>query len=323
MSNVKKGFIDSIVMVVFLVMTTMGTAWGDATYSSGGYIHLYSVAVSGDGQYEAYLQATDSSGQEFNLQSVWQVTPGVNIAATFAWETGILHIPKLAMYAVSNSTKYAEVEMELIPASDPMRFRVKSVYGLQIGVDDRGPQGDTGDTGPQGPTGATGLQGMAGPIGPQGLTGATGPQGPQGIQGIQGPAGTSDYAYVYNLGFQSVALEADVSFDTNGVSSGITHTAGTAAIVIVSAGTYNISFSVSSTAPNQFALYLNGSPVAGGTYGSGSGTQQNNGSVILSLLPGDIVTLRNHSSTGAVTLQTLAGGTQPNVNASVLMMKLN
>ena len=41
-----------------------------------------------------------------------------------------------------------------------------------------------------------------------------------------GPAGTnglSQYAYVYNLAAQIVAIDADVTFDTNGVmTSGIT-----------------------------------------------------------------------------------------------------
>jgi hypothetical protein len=44
--------------------------------------------------------------------------------------------------------------------------------------------------------------------------------------------------------------------------------------------------------------------------------------VILVLGAGDVITLRNHSSAAAVTLQTLAGGTQTNVNASVSIEKL-
>jgi hypothetical protein len=58
-------------------------------------------------------------------------------------------------------------------------------------------------------------------------------------------------------------------------------------------------------------------------FGSGAGTQQNNGQVILTLVAGDVLTLHNHTSAAAVTLQTLAGGTVANVNASVLIRKLN
>jgi hypothetical protein len=36
-----------------------------------------------------------------------------------------------------------------------------------------------------------------------------------------------------------------------------------------------------------------------------------------------VLTVRNHSSSAAVTLQTLAGGTQTNVNASILIEKLS
>jgi len=36
----------------------------------------------------------------------------------------------------------------------------------------------------------------------------------------------------------------------------------------------------------------------------------------------DVLTLVNHSSAAAVTLQTLAGGTQINVNASLLIERL-
>lgn len=38
---------------------------------------------------------------------------------------------------------------------------------------------------------------------------------------------------------------------------------------------------------------------------------------------GDVLTVRNHSSSSAVTLQTLAGGTQINSNASILIQKVS
>jgi len=70
-------------------------------------------------------------------------------------------------------------------------------------------------------------------------------------------------------------------------------------------------------------LFVNRALVAGSVYGSGTGTQQSNGQVILGLSAGDVVTIVNHSSASAVTLQTLAGGTQTNVNASVRVLKLS
>jgi hypothetical protein len=83
-----------------------------------------------------------------------------------------------------------------------------------------------------------------------------------------------------------------------------------------------VTFSVSSVEPNQFALFVNGALVMGTVYGSGAGTQQSYGQAIITLAADDVLTLRNHTSSAAVTLQTLAGGTQTNVNASILIEKL-
>ncbi|MDQ1448824.1 MAG: hypothetical protein QOC79_1795, partial [Actinomycetota bacterium] len=128
--------------------------------------------------------------------------------------------------------------------------------------------------------------------------------------------------YVYNLAAGTVAIDADVIFSSNGPLVGFTHTPSTSNIVATLAGVYLFDFSVSGNEPSQFGLMVNGVAAGGGIYGTGAGTQQNNGQVVVSLLAGDIVTLRNRSSAAAVTLQTLAGGTQINVNASVVIQQL-
>jgi hypothetical protein len=133
----------------------------------------------------------------------------------------------------------------------------------------------------------------------------------------------SDYGYVYNTGGQTVAVEADVVFASNGpITAGITHALGDSAVTVVNAGDYKVTFIVSGVEPNQFALCVNGAPVASAIYGSGAGTQQTNGQAIITLAAGDAVTLRNHTSAAAVTLQTLAGGTQANANVSLVIEKL-
>ena len=118
-------------------------------------------------------------------------------------------------------------------------------------------------------------------------------------------------------------LETDITFDSNGNLTNITHTPSTAQVILGSAGDYAVFFTVAGVEPNQFTLYQNGAPVGGSVYGSGAGTQPNPGMVIITASTGDILTLRNHSSAAAVTLQTLAGGTQINANASILILKLN
>jgi hypothetical protein len=136
--------------------------------------------------------------------------------------------------------------------------------------------------------------------------------------------GLSSYAYIYNLEAQVVAIEADVNFSDNGVIVGaITHAPGTASISLGSAGDYAIWFNAAGVEPNQFAIFQNGAPVTGSVYGSGAGTQPNPGMVIITASAGDVLTLRNHSSASAVTLQTLAGGTQTNVNASIIIQRLS
>jgi hypothetical protein len=115
-----------------------------------------------------------------------------------------------------------------------------------------------------------------------------------------------------------------VVFDSNGIlTCGIAHSTGLAPITFSAPGNYKVTFGVSGVEPNQFTIFLNGAPLTGATYGSGAGTQQNNGQVIVAIVATDFLTLQNYTSAAAVTLQTLAGGTQLNVNASVVIEKLN
>ena len=201
-----------------------------------------------------------------------------------------------------------------------------------------GPQGVAGPTGATGTTGAAGPQGVAGPAGAVGATGITGAVGATGATGAAGPTGATGttgatgatgsaggiagYAYIFNNSAEVVAIEAPIAFDQNGPLLGITHAPGNPGVVIGSAGTYSIQYSVSGVEPGQFSLFVNGAPILNSIYGSGAGTQQNSGLLILSLSANDVLTLVNHSSAAAVTLQTLAGGTQNNVNASLLILKL-
>lgn len=150
-----------------------------------------------------------------------------------------------------------------------------------------------------------------------GATGSTGATGATGSNGL------SEYAYIYNLGAETVPLEADVTFDGNGIlSPGLTHAPGSATINILNKGIYEIAFSVSGVESSQMALFLNGVLIPGTVYGSGAGTQQNAGQAIASIGAGDVLTVRNHTSSAAVGLQALAGGTQANANASVVIEKL-
>ncbi len=224
---------------------------------------------------------------------------------------------------------------------------VRGEVGAAGATGPTGPQGETGSNGAPGAQGGEGLPGEVGAAGPEGPAGPPGPPGEDGqdgapgIDGAQGPAGSagpagatgatgpagsnglSQYAYIYNLGLETVAIEADISFDSNGVMTpGISHAPGNAGIEIVEAGTYEVTFSASGTEPSQFAIFLNGTLVPGTIYGSGAGTQQNTGQAIIIVPAGAVLTIRNHTSSAAVGLATPIGGTGASSNASVVIEKL-
>jgi hypothetical protein len=126
------------------------------------------------------------------------------------------------------------------------------------------------------------------------------------------------------LGLQTVALEASVTFSHNGFgTAGLSHGLGSSDIVFANQGVYKIGYSVSGTEPNQFALFVNGVLIPESVYGSGAGTQQTTGQAILSIQANDSLTLVNHSSAAAVILAANAGGTAQNVNASILIQRVD
>lgn len=154
-------------------------------------------------------------------------------------------------------------------------------------------------------------------LGQQGMAGYIGPPGPAG------PTATSEYAHVYQLAGQSVPLGGAIAFGLNGLmTSGITHNPGSSFIFINVTGIYKIDFSVSATTASQIAVFQNGIAAAGSRYGSGVGSAQNTGSVIVSVTAGDVIQLTNSGSSAGLNLPANIGGSQSASNASVVIMKL-
>jgi hypothetical protein len=106
------------------------------------------------------------------------------------------------------------------------------------------------------------------------------------------------------------------------MTSDFSHATGAAGITVASAGIYEVRFSVSAVEENQMAIAINAAVVPGTIYGAGAGTQQNSGQAIIAIPAGASLTIVNHSSPAAATLETLAGGTQANTNASVTIEQL-
>ncbi len=129
---------------------------------------------------------------------------------------------------------------------------------------------------------------------------------------------------MYNLTEETVPLEAPVTFSSNGVmTSEITHEPGASGITLLNSGTYLVTFSLSGTGSNQVALFDDEALVPGTVYGSGSGTQQNTGQMIVTVSAGDVLTIRNATSNAAIELATPIGGTRASTNASVTIEMLS
>ena len=134
------------------------------------------------------------------------------------------------------------------------------------------------------------------------------------------PAAGRPFLYVYNLGAQTVLVEAPVLFSNNGlISTHFTHIPGTSDIIVNVSGIYVIEYSVTATLLNQFSIFVNGALIPGSTYGIGVPLTQNDGHVIVPLVAGDVITLVNHTSAAPAVLPPVIGGTVPIVNASILI----
>ena len=147
----------------------------------------------------------------------------------------------------------------------------KTLAGPVIGITATHPAGGTG-TGAQGPVGPRVRP--AHRVHPEPRHPDTGHcRGTPGTPGLPGPDATPNYAYVYDTGGQTVAIEADVAFPTTGPLLGFTHLTGSTDLVVTTGGVYRVEFSLAGVEPNQFAIMVNGIALPGMTYGSGAGTQ--------------------------------------------------
>jgi hypothetical protein len=163
--------------------------------------------------------------------------------------------------------------------------------------------------------GPRGHRGPRGERGDRGCKGEQGERGPRGKRGHHGPPRCPDYAQYYNLSDQVVHNLFDVIFDSNGiVSEGFSHLLNTGVITILKDGVYKISYSVTSSDPNQFGVFVNTVLVPQSAFNS---LNQTNGEFIVELKEGDNMSLKNWTG-GDVTLVNTG-----NVNASMLIEKLD
>lgn len=136
------------------------------------------------------------------------------------------------------------------------------------------------------------------------------------------PTPDTVFGYIYNTGNQTIPADGSVPFTSNGALNGITHTANSENVNIESAGIYAVWYTVTGAEANQFTLYRNDNPVPGTTYGTAVANNGYTGFAIINAAAGDRITLRNHTSTGPVSLDNTAGGTETGVSASIMILKI-
>lgn len=185
--------------------------------------------------------------------------------------------------------------------------------------------------GPQGVPGLQGEQGIQGVPGPQGIPGGTGMQGPQGLQGPPGVCSDEQchgrdcmccesYCNVWAqppqiLGAFGSATDTVFFQFQNAVTAAdfdLTQMSVNGDVKFLKAGTYSIAYGaeakVSQPIPLpvpsfSFGLWRNGllvpgSTISGYTQAPGDDTIQVNGQVMIDILAGDLLRLRNASSNG-------------------------
>lgn len=127
------------------------------------------------------------------------------------------------------------------------------------------------------------------------------------------------YGRVYHTGNQQIESNASIPFDYNGPLNQVTHQEGSGSVTVEQAGLYTAWFTVAGQTANQFALYQNEAVLLDSTYGASSGG--NHGTATVNAAAGDVVSLRNRTSS-AITLNNTAGGTETSVSASIFLLKI-
>ncbi|HEY7626930.1 MAG TPA: hypothetical protein VH761_07675, partial [Ilumatobacteraceae bacterium] len=172
--------------------------------------------------------------------------------------------------------------------------------------------------------------GGAGTQGPKGDQGIPGPKGDKGDKGDPGVGGAGAFLYATNTSPESLATFAPVTFDTTGPVSGISVVPPTpgfdpGAFSIDATGVYRVSFGVMTVFDgSQFNVRVNDIDPGGLVFGSDSA--ENEGTALISLTAGDVISVVNGESGGGgvdVDLNTtLVGGVNPTANAWILIEQI-
>jgi len=130
----------------------------------------------------------------------------------------------------------------------------------------------------------------------------------------------------YNKNEQTVLTESDVVFNAFQNVQGLVWnptTTNPEQIKVTEDGIYNFAFLANTNTPAQFSYTLNGVPVNTTTQGCNRGAGQISMDSLLTLNQGDVITVRNHtSSNGSIIISKHAGGIQLSLAATLVAYKL-
>lgn len=185
---------------------------------------------------------------------------------------------------------------------------------------DLGASGFTGNTGRTGNTGFTGLQGN---FGAQGNAGATGYTGPQGATGTAGAAlSPVAYGFFVTTGSTGPIANGDLVPFAGPAVTPVNMSLLNSQVTIGVSGVYEITFIVTADAsPTAFQLLVNGGAIATVYYGQELDYSQNYGQAVLPLAAGNVLALRNQTTT-PITLNGNLGGTSIGTCASLLIRRV-
>jgi hypothetical protein len=175
-----------------------------------------------------------------------------------------------------------------------------------------------------------------------GPTGETGPIGETGPTGATGPiAFEPTFIHVARLTEQILLAEENVIFDSIAVNYGDCGLIpSTSEVVLWAAGYYNVYFNIYHQEPCQFSVFLNDVIALDSIVGSPTGAAQNSSSLILQVVPSDLlyfptslspsgfaakIEFRNHTSFApSITLngQSGSGSASPQIVAVVVIFRL-
>ncbi|HHY2677443.1 TPA: collagen-like protein, partial [Bacillus toyonensis] len=138
--------------------------------------------------------------------------------------------------------------------------------------------------------------------------------------------GLTNYLYVFDTTNQSIVVGGNVTFNTNGpiIGTALTHISSTGNIIINTIGTYVAEFQLVASRENQFSFALNGTPIPGGRYGTGSPHSINQGTVAftVTVVPSTLTLINSTSSAGTITLSNNDGGSSTTVSVSISIFQI-